>query len=314
MARLREDPRFRAVQPDAFDTEGDDAIAPAHDSEDDEGLELWFDWAFVDFWKNHYYTVQRSIAVDPDVVRQTNASDDGSSAEIIMNLRQKLKASSEEVVHLQTQISTQRAEHSKEKDHLVAEIQSLGEQAAKSDGSELDTLRSDLAAAKAQVSSSLAESAAHAETKAQLEAATAELEEVKAELCKLKTEAEANKDGEKLAAAEKAKEEAEAKLEKVEKEAKEKIEAAEKKAAEQKADAGKGKKGKGGDELAKLKVKVGELEKLAKEESDKAAEKEKEHEDLLVLLDELSSKRKRDKEMLKEKGVEVSEDEDEDDE
>lgn len=57
MARLREDLRFRAVQPDAFDTEGNDTAAPAALDEADEveeGLELWFDWAFVDFWKNHY--------------------------------------------------------------------------------------------------------------------------------------------------------------------------------------------------------------------------------------------------------------------
>lgn len=58
MARLREDPRFRAVQPDAFDADGSaDAspgAAPGGDEEVDEGLELWFDWAFVDFWKNHY--------------------------------------------------------------------------------------------------------------------------------------------------------------------------------------------------------------------------------------------------------------------
>lgn len=69
MARLREDPRFRAVQPDAFDTDGTaaempSAVAPVTDNseggeggehvEEEEGLELWFDWAFVDFWKNHY--------------------------------------------------------------------------------------------------------------------------------------------------------------------------------------------------------------------------------------------------------------------
>lgn len=57
MARLREDARFRAVQPDAFDTEsaGDGPQHQQLDGEEvDEGLELWFDWAFVDFWKNHY--------------------------------------------------------------------------------------------------------------------------------------------------------------------------------------------------------------------------------------------------------------------
>lgn len=64
MARLREDPRFRAVQPDAFDNE---APAPEvqgipQDMEEDleDGLELWFDWAFVDFWKNHYCELRRA--------------------------------------------------------------------------------------------------------------------------------------------------------------------------------------------------------------------------------------------------------------
>jgi hypothetical protein len=52
MARLREDPRFKAVQPDAFDVVEDDAELDKEEL--DEGLELWFDWAFVDFWKNHY--------------------------------------------------------------------------------------------------------------------------------------------------------------------------------------------------------------------------------------------------------------------
>jgi hypothetical protein len=55
MARLREDPRFKAVQPDAFDVEETgDSQALDKDDDLDEGLELWFDWAFVDFWKNHY--------------------------------------------------------------------------------------------------------------------------------------------------------------------------------------------------------------------------------------------------------------------
>jgi hypothetical protein len=59
MARLREDARFKAVQPDAFEADGGDVpAAVALDGEGegdaDEGLELWFDWAFVDFWKNHY--------------------------------------------------------------------------------------------------------------------------------------------------------------------------------------------------------------------------------------------------------------------
>lgn len=62
MARLREDARFKAVQPDQFDTEpsppvpGQEGVgAPVgEDVDEDDGLEIWFDWAFVDFWKNNY--------------------------------------------------------------------------------------------------------------------------------------------------------------------------------------------------------------------------------------------------------------------
>jgi intracellular protein transport protein USO1 len=53
------------------------------------------------------------------------------------------------------------------------------------------------------------------------------------------------------------------------------------------------------------------LEAALEAERTKRTEVEKEQEDLLVLLDELSSKRTRDKERMKEKGMEVSEDEDE---
>ena len=50
------------------------------------------------------------------------------------------------------------------------------------------------------------------------------------------------------------------------------------------------------------------------EERNKRAEVEKEQEDLLVLLDELSGKRAKDKQRMKDQGMEVSEDEDEGDE
>ncbi len=60
MARLREDPRFKAVQPDQFDVEHKThGEATMDDGEEDDGLELWFDWAFVDFWKNNYCEVIR---------------------------------------------------------------------------------------------------------------------------------------------------------------------------------------------------------------------------------------------------------------
>ena len=67
MARLREDPRFKAVQPDQFDTEPSQAVPPdgappvGEDVDEDDGLEIWFDWAFVDFWKNNYCQCRPSL-------------------------------------------------------------------------------------------------------------------------------------------------------------------------------------------------------------------------------------------------------------
>lgn len=54
------------------------------------------------------------------------------------------------------------------------------------------------------------------------------------------------------------------------------------------------------------------MKSASEEEKQKRAEAEKEQEDLLVLLDELSTKRKADKERLKAAGLEVSDDEDAD--
>jgi hypothetical protein len=52
------------------------------------------------------------------------------------------------------------------------------------------------------------------------------------------------------------------------------------------------------------------LEAALEAERTKRAEVEKEQEDLLILLDELSGKRAKDKQRMKEQGIEVSEDED----
>lgn len=63
-----------------------------------------------------------------------------------------------------------------------------------------------------------------------------------------------------------------------------------------------------------LKRQVESLSQELKLSEERRQEVEKEQEDLLVLLDEVSSKRKRDKERLRASGLQVSEDEKEDDE
>ena len=55
MSRVRDDERFRAIGPD-------DIILPyrfplmhtSTTSPGGDGVEIWFDWSFVDFWKSNY--------------------------------------------------------------------------------------------------------------------------------------------------------------------------------------------------------------------------------------------------------------------
>jgi len=67
-------------------------------------------------------------------------------------------------------------------------------------------------------------------------------------------------------------------------------------------------------QLVTLRQQVASLSAELKGSEDKQKELEKEQEDLLVLLDEISSKRRRDKAALREAGLAVSEDEGDDDE
>jgi len=66
-------------------------------------------------------------------------------------------------------------------------------------------------------------------------------------------------------------------------------------------------------QLKDFHVRIAHLEAALEEAVGKKKDVEKEQEDLLVLLDEMSTKRRRDKARMREAGLEVSEDEGEDD-
>jgi hypothetical protein len=55
MNRMREDDRVKLVGPDSWvlpcPTPGPQALDPAFVPMYDSETEIWFDWAFVDFWK-----------------------------------------------------------------------------------------------------------------------------------------------------------------------------------------------------------------------------------------------------------------------
>jgi hypothetical protein len=56
MARLREDERFKAVGPDTtvLSYPASTHLQPGLKPEFDGEGEIWFDWAFIDFWKSNY--------------------------------------------------------------------------------------------------------------------------------------------------------------------------------------------------------------------------------------------------------------------
>lgn len=55
MSRVREDERFRAIGPeDVILPYGFPSLHSATTGQHDDNVEIWFDWAFVDFWKSNY--------------------------------------------------------------------------------------------------------------------------------------------------------------------------------------------------------------------------------------------------------------------
>ncbi|KAJ3995281.1 p115 like vesicle tethering protein [Lentinula boryana] len=108
MSRLREDDRFKNVSPES--------IVWRIMMEGAEGVEgeVWFDWAFVDFWKSNYYTIQRGLSTDPDQL----GSSSGPSAEtamLIASLRDTLRSQSQEIMDLRDQIQQQQQQQQQPK-------------------------------------------------------------------------------------------------------------------------------------------------------------------------------------------------------
>ncbi|KAF9529746.1 p115 like vesicle tethering protein [Crepidotus variabilis] len=107
MTRFREDERFKAVGPDSI-------VLPhplsAHQPvtskvpHSDES-EIWLDWAFIDFWKSNYYTVQRGFSTEHSQL----SSSGGQNAEaqmLIASLRDVIRQQSNDIEDLQKKLKT----------------------------------------------------------------------------------------------------------------------------------------------------------------------------------------------------------------
>ncbi|KAF9235255.1 hypothetical protein BU15DRAFT_65006 [Melanogaster broomeanus] len=108
MTRFREDDRFKSVTPELvvlpYPTPG--GLASNHNQNanqnpaEQEG-ELWFDWAFVDFWKSNHYTVQRGLNADPSALPSSSTGPDAESAMLISSLRDVIRRQAQEIEALQ---------------------------------------------------------------------------------------------------------------------------------------------------------------------------------------------------------------------
>ncbi|KAI0828051.1 p115 like vesicle tethering protein [Trametes gibbosa] len=111
ITHLRDDDRFKAIGPDSFvftlpgaaPTHHQAPPAPGAPKHEVEEGEVWFDWAFVDFWKSNYYTIQKGIAVDPNSLSSA-AGQGADSALLVASLRDVIRNQAADIERLQSQI------------------------------------------------------------------------------------------------------------------------------------------------------------------------------------------------------------------
>ncbi|KAF5326594.1 hypothetical protein D9611_000259 [Ephemerocybe angulata] len=129
MTRLREDDRFRAIGPDSIVlTYPSPVIPPSSSAVHRDEAEIWFDWAFVDFWKSNYYTVQRGFSTEPDQTASTSSGPSAESAMLIASLRDVIRTQSEEMEALQKKLKEVNSAHAKELTELKGQLQTLSSQ------------------------------------------------------------------------------------------------------------------------------------------------------------------------------------------
>lgn len=308
---------------------GTNAGAAGNKKEEEELPEVFFDWNFAEFWRHEEATITHTILVPPET---TSAAAASTPAELI-DARSQIERLRDEVqrlaheVEVRGRLITESEQSSRaaeeERAQLARQIEELktagsGHEGVladlqKSHETELDSLRSnhstELDKLRTELSSSQSEVARAGESSSSALAASQErVLFVESLLNEHKEKSQASEEqvtvlqeqlatlSSKLDESEKGKKINDEELERVKREleeAKASSVSAQTDSAESKPSGG----GRGDDAASK----------------ERLTELEQENQDLLVMLDELSTKRKRDKAKLKEKGEEVSEDDEDDD-
>jgi hypothetical protein len=292
MNRLRDDSRFKNTEPDVLEnlagtlptstnTRNREASGSmvghlplsAELVAADDQGGLWFDWAFVDFVKGNHVMIQKSMLVDP---QSTSSSLANQSTELLDAKRQF------------EQMKENHAKSTREVDQLSKRLKEI-EEAAKEEKENM-LLRLEEATTQSEALreqlKSVAEQGGANERSAVVE--TEALQDRVKQLLAIQAENEAA--FQEVRASQLALSEENEMLKKQAQEAQS--------------------NGSAVNATPEVAVKV----KSDEEEGEKTKEElEKELEDLLILLDELSTKRKADKKKMRERGIEVSEDEGDDD-
>ncbi|RXW24974.1 hypothetical protein EST38_g885 [Candolleomyces aberdarensis] len=129
MTRFREDDRFRAIGPDNIVLTYPAPVIPAStNAASREEAEIWFDWAFVDFWKSNYYATQRAFSTEPDQTSSNTSGPSAESAMLIASLRDVIRQQSEEMDALQKRLKDATTSQSQEIADLKAQLQKLSSQ------------------------------------------------------------------------------------------------------------------------------------------------------------------------------------------
>ncbi|UZJ56057.1 hypothetical protein CBS101457_005377 [Exobasidium rhododendri] len=339
--RLRDDARFKNTEPDVLENVGESnttmssspsrsrdlSVAPTAASSEiattDENGGVWFDWNFVDFIKSNHVLIQKSILVDPQTSSTTQAN---QSTELLDARRQfdqmkenhskvhreydilskKMKEMEEAAREEKQSILEQLDNSLSEIQALKEEIQRLNDSSASKDRETGNGLKESQGQVEALEGRLRAAQEAHEAKDGQLSEAqssrSAAREENEALKRQLKEAQEAHT--RQLEEAQEAQKKAVAEAEAAQRKTAEQVRDSQERAAKELQEAH--------DKFAAASTLNGAPKTTASEEDGDEKSKEdleKELEDLLILLDELSTKRKADKKKMREKGMQVSEDE-----
>ncbi|KAM0793553.1 hypothetical protein ACM66B_000990 [Microbotryomycetes sp. NB124-2] len=122
--RLREDDRFRSVLPNVLEMADDDDTLEEPAEEDG----LWFDFAFVEFLKTNYVSVQRAILLEPGSNDSRRSFDASGEAAVANALRTQISTQLSELEELRTQLNTLQRTRDEDQAAYRREVATLTEQ------------------------------------------------------------------------------------------------------------------------------------------------------------------------------------------